>query len=120
LKEIGKKFENTLYNTISINLESGIKYPFGIIAGGIPYSVIRDFLSEEHRTDIPVLKMGTPYPFPESLAIEFMSACERVLVIEETDTLIEYLLRDRAKIMGRLSGHVPPEGELVPQVNPTN
>jgi indolepyruvate ferredoxin oxidoreductase alpha subunit len=63
-----------------------------------------------------VLKIGTPYPFPESLAAEFMSACEKVLVIEETDTVIEYLLRDRDKVLGRLSGHVPPEGELVPQV----
>jgi indolepyruvate ferredoxin oxidoreductase alpha subunit len=45
-----------------------------------------------------------------------MSACERVWVIEETDTLIEYLLRDREKVLGRLSGHVPSEGELVPQV----
>ncbi len=115
LTEIGKKFENlSRYNFH--NLESGKQYPLGIIAGGIPYSVIRDFLSEEKRIDIPVLKIGTPYPFPESLAIAFMSACERVLVIEETDTLIEYLLRDRNKVMGRLSGHVPSEGELVPQV----
>jgi len=115
LKKIGKRFEDlSQYNFH--NLESGKRYPFGIIAGGVPYSVIRDFLSEEKRTDIPVLKIGTPYPFPESLAAEFMSACDRVLVIEETDTVIEYLLRDRDKVLGRLSGHVPPEGELVPQV----
>jgi len=115
LKEIGKKFEILSYYNFH-NLESGKKYPLGIIAGGVPYSVIRDFLLEEKRTDIPVLKIGTPYPFPESLAKEFMSACKMVLVIEETDTLIEYLLRDREKVMGRLSGHVPTEGELVPQV----
>jgi len=115
LKKIGKRFEDlSQYNFH--NLESGKRYPLGIIAGGVPYSVIRDFLSEEKRTDIPVLKIGTPYPFPESLAAEFMSACEKVMVIEETDTLIEYLLRDKDKVMGRLSGHVPPEGELVPQV----
>ena len=115
LKEIGKKFES-LSDYNFHNLESGKKYPLGFIAGGIPYSVIQDILSEEKRTDIPVLKIGTPYPFPESLAAEFMSVCEKVMVIEETDTLIEYLLRDRDKVMGRLSGHVPPEGELVPQV----
>ena len=115
LNEIGKKFENlSRYNFHT--LELGKQYPLGIIAGGIPYSVIRDFLSEEKRIDIPVLKIGTPYPFPESLAIEFMSHCQKVVVIEETDTLIEYLLRDREKVMGRLSGHVPPEGELVPHV----
>ena len=115
LKEIGKKFES-LSDYNFHNLKPGKRYPLGFIAGGIPYSVIHDILSEEKRTDIPVLKIGTPFPFPESLAAEFMSTCEKVLVIEETDTLIEYLLRDRDKVMGRLSGHVPPEGELVPQV----
>ena len=115
LKEIGKKF-NSLSQYNFHNLEAGKNYPLGIITGGVPYSVIRDILLEESRADIPVLKIGTPYPFPEGLASEFMSACKKVLVIEETDTLIEYLLRDRDKILGRLSGHVPLEGELVPQV----
>jgi indolepyruvate ferredoxin oxidoreductase, alpha subunit len=114
LEEIGKRFEGlSKYN--SHDLESGKKYPLGIIAGGVPSSVVRDLLREEGRSDIPLLKLGTPFPFPESLAVEFMSACEKVLVIEETDTLIEYLLRDK-RVLGRLSGHVPPQGELVPQV----
>jgi len=116
LEEIGKRFERlSQYNFH--NLHPDKKHPFGIIAGGIPAAVIRDMLADQGRTeDIPLLKIGAPYPFPESLAADFLSACERVLVVEETDTLIEYLLRDRHKVMGRLSGHVPPEGELVPQV----
>ena len=115
LKEIGKRFDTlTQYNFH--NLEPGRKYPLGIIAGGVPYAVIRDILEEQKRNDIPVLKIGTPYPFPEGLASEFMAVCDKALVIEETDTLMEYLLRDRSKVLGRLSGHVPLEGELVPQV----
>lgn len=115
LREISNRFEGlSVYNFH--NLEPAKRYPLGIIAGGVPYAVIRDILSEENRTDIPILKIGTPYPFPEVLAADFMSVCERVLVIEETDTLIEYLLRDKDKVLGRLSGHVPAEGELVPQV----
>jgi indolepyruvate ferredoxin oxidoreductase alpha subunit len=115
LEEIGKRFESlSQYNFH--NLEKGKKYPLGIVSGGVPYAVVRDILSEQGRTDIPVLKLGTPYPFPERLAGEFMAGCEKVLVIEETDTLVEYLLRDRSKVLGRLSGHVPPEGELVPQL----
>ncbi|MEE9610294.1 MAG: thiamine pyrophosphate-dependent enzyme, partial [Desulfatiglandales bacterium] len=115
LKEISSRFEGlSQYNFH--NLVPGKRYPLGIIAGGVPYAVIRDILSEENRSDIPVLKVGTPYPFPEAPAGEFMSACDRVLIIEETDTLIEYLLRDKDKVLGRLSGHVPLEGELVPQV----
>jgi indolepyruvate ferredoxin oxidoreductase alpha subunit len=100
------------YNSHNLNSTAG--HPLGIIAGGVPSSVVRDILSDHQRTDIPLLKLGAPYPFPEKLALEFMNACEKVLVIEETDTLIEYLLRDRHKVLGRLSGHVPQEGELVP------
>ncbi len=92
------------------------KYPLGIIAGGVPHAVIRDILDENHRTDIPVLKLGAPYPFPEKLAFRFVRACNNVLVLEETDTLIEYLLGDRKKVLGRLSGHVPMAGELTPRV----
>jgi len=115
LEEIGKRFEGlSQYNFH--NLEAGKTYPLGIIAGGVPFSVIQDTLREESRTDIPLLKIGTPYPFPEGLAMEFMSACHKVLVIEETDTVIEYFLRDRERVLGRLSGHVPREGELAPRV----
>lgn len=115
LLDIGKRF-NTLSNFNFHNLEPGKRYPLGIIAGGIPFAVIRDFLLEEERKDIPFLKIGTPYPFPDALAEEFTSMCDKVLVIEETDALIEYLLRDKKKVLGRLSGHVPSQGELVPQV----
>jgi len=115
LKEIGKRFE-TLSRYNFHNLQPDMNYPLGIIAGGVPYAVIRDIFAEEERTDIPVLKICTPYPFPDNLAQEFMAACDKVLVLEETDTLIEYLLRDRDKVLGRLSGHVPAEGEMVPLV----
>jgi indolepyruvate ferredoxin oxidoreductase alpha subunit len=115
LERIAQRFEDlTAHNFY--DLEPGREYPLGIIAGGVPYSVVRDILSEEDRKDIPVLKIGTPYPFPEVLAGMFMSACEKVLVLEETDTVMEYFLRDREKVIGRLSGHLPSEGELVPQV----
>jgi indolepyruvate ferredoxin oxidoreductase alpha subunit len=115
LKRIQEKFESlSEYN--SHNLQPDKKYPLGIIAGGVPYSVIKDILSEESRTDIPLLKIGAPFPFPERLANEFVSACDKILVLEETDTLIEYLLRNKESILGRLSGHVPSEGELAPEV----
>ncbi len=115
LKKIARRFEGLTAHNFH-DLEPGKKYPLGIIAGGVPYSVIRDILLEKDRKDIPVLKIGTPYPFPEALTDIFMSACEKVLVLEETDTVMEYFLRDRKKVLGRLSGHVPSEGELAPQV----
>ncbi|HSL61758.1 MAG TPA: thiamine pyrophosphate-dependent enzyme [Desulfotignum sp.] len=97
------------------DIQPGQTHTLGIVAGGVPSAVVADLLAEFGRTDIPVLKLGAPYPFPASLADPFMDACDRVLVIEETDTVIEYLLGDRRKTLGRLSGHVPMEGELVPE-----
>jgi indolepyruvate ferredoxin oxidoreductase alpha subunit len=115
LREISSRFEG-LRDFNFHDMEPGKEYPLGIITGGVPYAVVRDIFSEKDRRDIPVLKLGTPYPFPEGLALEFVSQCRKVLVIEETDTVIEYFLRDRKKVLGRLSGHVQAEGELVPEV----
>lgn len=112
--KISEKFDTlTPYNMHT--LKSGKTYSFGLITGGVPSSVVQDMFEEYGREDIPVLKLGAPYPFPENLAGEFMGACEKVLVIEETDTVIEYMLRDKHKTLGRLTGHVPMEGELVPE-----
>jgi len=112
--KISEKFD-TLTPFNMHNLTKGKSYPFGIVTGGVPSSVVQDMFKEYGRKDIPVLKLGAPYPFPEKLANEFMGACDKVLVIEETDTVIEYMLRDQSKTLGRLSGHVPMEGELVPE-----
>ena len=115
LKRIARKFDGvTEYNFH--NMEEGKAYPLGIITGGVPYAVVQDILSEAGRKDIPVLKLGAPYPLPESLALAFLERCDKILVIEETDSLIETSLRDRHKVFGRLSGHVPEQGELVPEV----
>ena len=115
LIQISKKFER-LRDINKHNIIKNMKYPLGIIAGGVPYSIVRDLLAENRREDIPVLKLGAPYPFPEKPAKQFLRACKKVLVLEETDAFIEYFLRDRKKVLGRLSGHVPTEGELLPQV----
>ncbi|WP_300463955.1 thiamine pyrophosphate-dependent enzyme [Desulfobacula sp.] len=113
-ERISERF-NTLTPFNMHTLEKGTSYPFGVVTGGVPSCVVQDMFEEYDRKDIPVLKLGAPYPFPERLADEFMDACDKVLVIEETDTLIEYMLRDKHKTLGRLTHHVPMEGELVPE-----
>ncbi len=90
-------------------------YKLGIVASGVSYSVIKDLLEEYDRTDIPVLKIGTPFPLPKELIRTFLQQCEKVLVLEETDSLLEYLIMEGNKTLGRESGHVPKEGELVPE-----
>ena len=69
--------------------------------------------------DIPVLKVGTPYPFPKPLAEEFLKSHEQIIVFEELDPVIEENLvkiagyaRVNCQIRGKLDGTVPEAGEL--------
>ena len=90
--------------------------PLGVIAAGVPYANLVEWLDEQGlRERVPVLKLGVPYPFPEALVTDFAGRFERVLVLEEPDALIETLLPDRTMTLGRKSGHVPDWGELTPE-----
>jgi len=86
----------------------------GIIAAGHAWATVRDILREEGRS-IPLLKIGTPFPLPLGLVRRFVDAHDRVIVLEEPDTAIETQIPDRTKVRGRLTGTVPPEGELTPE-----
>ena len=90
--------------------------PLGVIAGGVPYANLVEWLGVQGlREQVPVLKLGVPFPFPGELAADFVDRFDRVLVLEEPDALIETLLPDRTRVVGRLSGHVPDWGELTPE-----
>jgi len=89
--------------------------PLGIIAGGQAWATVRDVLEEESRS-VPVLRIGTPFPLPLQLVERFLARHERVLILEEPDFAIETQIPDRTRVQGRLSGHVPRQGELTPEV----
>lgn len=88
----------------------------GIATHGISYTYTRDSLCE---TDcVNVLKIATPFPFPEKLAVEFLSGLDEVLCLEELDPVIERALiyvcgkyRLKTKILGKLTGNVGNAGE---------
>ncbi|MBI5359656.1 MAG: indolepyruvate ferredoxin oxidoreductase subunit alpha, partial [Planctomycetes bacterium] len=98
----------------------------GIIACGVSFAIVRDILSDCNLTDkVNVLKITTPYPLPIKLTGRFISQCRQVLVIEETEDVIESQARqaaslqksaDAQKILGRYNNTVPREGELLPEV----
>lgn len=67
---------------------------------------------------VKTLKIATPHPFPEKLAVDFLSGLDEVLCLEELDPVIEreliyicgkYHLPTR--INGKLSGHTACAGE---------
>ncbi|MBR3532840.1 MAG: indolepyruvate ferredoxin oxidoreductase subunit alpha [Clostridiales bacterium] len=98
----------------------------GIVAQGISYANVKDILDEASAQgrDVPsLLKISTPFPFPEKLACDFLKSVDEVLVIEELDPYIERHLVyvcGRAglnvSIKGKITGDVAPSGENLPDL----
>lgn len=100
-----------------VTLENFPQERLGIIASGMSYSVASDLLSAQGLMEmVPILKIGTPYPLPQALTEEFVQAFETVLVLEETGPVVELQIRDKRNVLGRLTGTVPREGELTPDL----
>jgi len=84
----------------------------GVVASGMSYSLVHDVIEElGAANDVSVYKVLRVYPFSEDLS-EFVEAMDKVLVIEETDMVIEALIGNRRKVMGRADGTVPSSGEV--------
>ena len=88
----------------------------GIASGGISYTYAMETL--ENVGMVRLLKVATPHPFPEKLALEFLEGLEEVLCIEELDPVIERELTYicgkyhlPTKIYGKLTHHVKNAGE---------
>lgn len=112
LQKIAEEFNSmTSLNFIEHDRNSAV---LGIIAGGIGYSFARDVLVEMGlQTDIPVLKIGTPFPLPTEMVEAFIQKCDHVLILEETEPVIELQIRDKSRVRGRLDGTLPNEGEML-------
>ena len=79
----------------------------GIAAGGISYALAREALKE--REDVRVLKVATPHPFPEKLAVAFLQGLTEVLCLEELDPVIE---RELIFVAGKYGLPVKIRGKL--------
>jgi len=123
-----KKFRALLtsYDTIryDVRLEKynsfrdGKKRDLGIIACGITYNYLMENISG-NEGDYPVLKISA-YPFPDDLIKGIAERCKELLVLEEGFPLIEEVLKGYLdtgiKILGRLDGTVPRDGEMNPAI----
>ncbi len=90
----------------------------GIITCGIAYNYLMENISD-HAGEYHVLSVGA-YPLNRAKVATLVERCDRVLVLEEGYPLIEEQLRgllDRdVKVLGRLDGTVPRDGELNPAI----
>lgn len=73
----------------------------GVIASGISRAYLRDVLLEPEFEDrFKVLELGITWPFPEAMVSEFLKDLDRVIVIEESEPLVEKEVRVIANRLG--------------------
>ncbi|MFQ5433687.1 MAG: thiamine pyrophosphate-dependent enzyme [Anaerolineae bacterium] len=112
LQTIEAEFEASPLNYV-VNAGSSTK--LGIIASGVAFHTAVQSLAELNA-QIPVLKIGTPYPLPRKKVADFLAQFEAVIVIEEPDACMELQMPNRSRVHGRLNGAIPNAGELTPEV----
>lgn len=128
-EELPQVFSKSAFNFIDNN--KGGENSLAFAAGGISYQYLKEaieLLKAEHPENselknAEILKIGTPYPFPNELAEDFLMSKNHVLVFEELDPVIEEsLLLLKAKsnltvsIHGKLDRKVPEAGELTVEI----
>jgi len=105
--------ESSVWNTLRIN---PIRRDLGVITCGIARAYYTENLDDLGWLPSH-LHLGA-YPVPVSLVTRLAAHCERILVLEDGQPVVERALRgllpDRVNTAGRLTGELPPTGELTP------
>ncbi len=112
--EIAEEFsdydKNVIINPDKKNMRKGI------VTHGVSFGYTMEAVKE--LGGIPILKISTPYPFPERKALEFLDGLDEVLCIEELDYVLEHELVYvcgkyglNVKILGKQTGHIAAAGE---------
>ena len=107
---MGDDFSEYSHNTVQ---GSGRK---AVFASGVSYSYAKEYLGD--REDVTLVKIATPHPFPDKLALSVLEKCDEVLCFEELSPYIENQLLKTAgkhrlsvKILGKATGHGALAGE---------
>ncbi|EMR73260.1 indolepyruvate ferredoxin oxidoreductase, alpha subunit [Thaumarchaeota archaeon SCGC AB-539-E09] len=120
IDRVQREFEDSKFNTLKLDGDEEL----GVIGVGFSFNYVIDAIKRgglEGR--VAHLKLATPYPLPEDLVRRLMERVERVLVVEEVDPFVELHVKALAndaspglKVLGRMSGDLPREGELSPMI----
>jgi indolepyruvate ferredoxin oxidoreductase alpha subunit len=73
----------------------------GVVCSGVSYAYAKDAVAELGMADrIRILRIGFSHPIPDRLVKDFLSGCERVLVIEEGEPFLEEAIKACAQEAG--------------------
>ena len=112
-KKFMEESENSKWNAYIDAADKSL----GIIACGLAFNYLME--NFDGKCPYPVVKV-CQYPAPKKLIARLASECEKVLVLEEGMPMVEEALRgllDKdVKVLGRMSGELPRDGELNPNL----
>ncbi len=102
--------------TAPVKLNAGPKRRArAVVASGVAAAHLKEIASDPDLTDrFDLYQVLQPFPLHAEF-IEEMGRYDAVLVIEETEPVIEMQLADRNRVQGKLFGPVPRVGELLPE-----
>ena len=80
----------------------------GIIASGGAFNYAHDVI-KDLKLDVPILKLGFTYPFPDGLVLNFIKGLNNVLIVEEVDPILE---SEILRIVGKNHLDVDVKGKL--------
>ncbi|TET89286.1 MAG: indolepyruvate ferredoxin oxidoreductase subunit alpha [Methanomassiliicoccales archaeon] len=93
MEKIKKEVEKLPFNKI-ISKGDG---EFGVISCGVTHNVVREaFKALGLGKKVGLIRIGTPYPLPRKKIKRFLSANEKVIVVEEVEAFVETCLRSIA------------------------
>ena len=114
MAKIKEMVDSLPYN--HIDTKKGAK--LGVITCGISYGYALEAIQWLGLEDkVSILKIGTPYPMPEKLTLQFLKSVPEVVVVEELEPFVEdsvKVIAQQAGIMIKIHGKdvVPLAGEL--------
>ena len=134
LIQISKEFETCPFNRLDEYIRDDYELYLGIACSGDSRGYVKEALVRLHKRaaqqgmELPsyrLLEVGTPYPFPQKVARDFLLGLADALVIEELEPVVErsimqltgpvaadaYRIDAPTVIHGRLDGTIPVAGE---------
>jgi indolepyruvate ferredoxin oxidoreductase, alpha subunit len=74
---------------------------YGVICNGVSYNYVSDAVKDlDADGKIKILRIGFSHPMPAGLIQEFLAGCEKVLVVEEGEPVMEEAVRSIAQENG--------------------